>query len=126
MGALLIAGPVLRTLAACKVCRIVLMAAALVLAGLVYHNHVKHTAYAAGHAAAAAEQEAATAAESRRRQAALEQAQADAQQTAAKLTAKENRNALLLREIARLSAARDNAPCIDAPGAARLRAIGQD
>ena len=110
----------------CKICRVVLLVGAAALALWLYIGHARREAAAEARAEAIAEMQAATDAESRRRQAVLEQAQAAAQQSAARLAATETKNAKLLSTIARLSAARDSAPCLDAGGTARLRALGAD
>ena len=113
-------------IAGCKICRIVLLAAAAALALWLYIGHAKHKAASEARAAAIAEMQAATQREHERRQAVLEQAQAAAQQTAAKLADRERENATLLARIAQASRVRDAVPCLDRAGVDRLRTIGQD
>src|SRR4051812_19733722 len=104
-----------------KIVRIGLLVVMLLAAFFGYTAYIKHSAAAQARAEVMAQVEAATEAESKRRTAVLEQAQKQAQETAAKLLETEKRNESLLAEVNKLSVANDTVPCLDPDAVERLR-----
>lgn len=115
--------PLLQAVAACRICRWILLGAALLVVAGIFVAHERHQAAAEARAAALAEAQAATAAESARRQQVLEQAQRDAAAAIARIADMEKRNAALQAQIAQLSAAHDRDPCLLRPASGRLQRI---
>lgn len=112
----ILANPLLR-----KLIMGALAAAAVVGAFVFYTEKVKHEAVTQ----VRAQLEAAAETEHRRRQSVLNQAQQQASVYAQRVEDIEKKNESLQREIARLSAAHDHEPCLDADSVRRLREIGR-
>ena len=115
----------LRSIRSSPLLRGLAIAAGLVAAFGWWTWHVRSEAAAAARAEVIAEYRAATEAEAERRRAVIAQARAEAEETAARAAQTERRNASLIAEINRLSAARDRAPCLDPDGVRRLNQVGR-
>lgn len=115
----------LQAFLACKFCR---WAALGVLAGGIFFiavAYVRHDAGVAARQRVIAELQAATNAESERRRHVIEDAQAEARQSAERIAVMEKNNARLQVEIARLAAARANVPCLDDDSLRQLNQVGR-
>jgi hypothetical protein len=115
----------LSMLAACRICKIVLAAAALTALFLGFIAYERHEAAAGARAKVIAEQAKLTAAESERRQKVIADARQKADLAVAANAALQRRNAGLTARINDLSRRNDTRACLDPDGVRRLNQVGQ-